>query len=148
VSCLIPVSIFQGYSFAYFWVLDSILHIFRYSFFCSLHFRLARHDATRSYTSPQVDFASLLRWGSCRDRHETAFCTLRISRARWNCDARAWALHLVLFRIVKENITFSEFASVKRKQDVKVTRVQRSFCVRTIYLEDRSLYPSGQKPLS
>ena len=54
----------------------------------------------------------------------------------------------ILFRIVKENVTFSEFASVKRKQDVKVTRVQRSFCVRTIYLEDRSLYPSGQKPLS
>jgi hypothetical protein len=47
-----------------FWVTnkDSILHIlgYRLCVFCSSHFRLARHDATRSYTSPQVDFASLL----------------------------------------------------------------------------------------
>jgi len=99
---------FSGVQLCIFWVTnkDSILHIlgYRYSVFCSLHFRLARHDATRSYTSPQVDFATLLRWESCRDRHDSAFCILRISHARRKCDTRAWALHLVLFRIEKKTL--------------------------------------------
>ena len=44
---------------------------------------------------------------------------------------------------LKKNVTSSEFASLKRKQDVKVTRVQRSFCVCAIYVGNRRIYFSG-----
>ena len=76
---------------------------------------------------------------------DTTFCNLRISRARRKFDARAWALHLVLFRIDKKTLYHLRlcFASVERRQGVEVTRVQRSFCVRAIFVGYRGLYPSG-----